>query len=74
MEPQYLCFDKWLSDTDVDRNLEIPKGARFLPDGNGIMLVTDRDGNTYEFIASVRADGRRSLTREWHAFAKRLRP
>ncbi|CAK9152247.1 unnamed protein product [Ilex paraguariensis] len=33
------------------------------------MSVIDRDGITYEFIASVQADGRRSLTRDWRPFA-----
>ncbi|CAK9154918.1 unnamed protein product [Ilex paraguariensis] len=69
MEPQNVCFQKYLSDRDVYGNLEIPNGTDNLPDGNEIMRVTDRDGTTYEFIASVRANGRRSLTRHWRSFA-----
>ncbi|CAK9152231.1 unnamed protein product [Ilex paraguariensis] len=54
---------------DVKGNLEIPNAAEYLLEGNEIMSVIDRDGITYEFIASVRADGRRSLTRDWRTFA-----
>ncbi|CAK9172315.1 unnamed protein product [Ilex paraguariensis] len=63
------CFTKLLTATDVARNLEIPNRARFLPIGNAVMRVIDQEGNIYEFIASERADGRRSLTRQWRAFA-----
>ncbi|CAK9140101.1 unnamed protein product [Ilex paraguariensis] len=69
MEPAYLCFEKRLSNRDVHGNLEIPNWADYLPDGNQVMRVTDRDGITYEFIASVRTDERRSLTHDWRAFA-----
>ncbi|CAK9140102.1 unnamed protein product [Ilex paraguariensis] len=69
MESQNVCFQKFLSDRDVHGNLEIPNRADYLPEGNEVMRVTDRHGTTYEFIASVRASGRRSLTRHWHTFA-----
>ncbi|CAK9152256.1 unnamed protein product, partial [Ilex paraguariensis] len=67
--PQLVCIEKRLSGTDVSRNLEVPSQARFLPEANGIMLVTDRDGIRYEFIAPVRKSGRRSLTHQWSDFA-----
>ncbi|CAK9152232.1 unnamed protein product [Ilex paraguariensis] len=69
MEPQYVSFQKYLSNRDVHGNLEIPNWADHLPDGNEVMRVTDRHGTIYEFIASIRADGRRSLTRDWRGFA-----
>ncbi|CAK9152259.1 unnamed protein product, partial [Ilex paraguariensis] len=65
----FPCFKKTLTRTDVERNLEIPNRTPFLPDGNGLMLVRDRFGVTYQFIASERRGGRRSLTNDWHAFA-----
>ncbi|CAK9151447.1 unnamed protein product [Ilex paraguariensis] len=71
MEPEFVCFQKQLSNTDVSRNLEIPNRAPFLPAGHGVMLVTDREGNIYDFVASVRADGRRSLKRDWCFFAEK---
>ncbi|CAK9152253.1 unnamed protein product [Ilex paraguariensis] len=69
MEPQFVCMEKQLAETDVNRNLEVRNQARFLPEGNGIMLITDRDRKTYEFVASRRRSGRRSLTRQWIDFA-----
>ncbi|CAK9156095.1 unnamed protein product [Ilex paraguariensis] len=69
MEPQRVCIQKQLSETDINRNLEVPNQAQFLPEGNGIMLVTDRDGTSFEFVASVRRSGRRSLTHQWIEFA-----
>ncbi|CAK9147558.1 unnamed protein product, partial [Ilex paraguariensis] len=62
MEPQYVCFEKSPSDRDVHGNLEIPSRADYVLDRNGVIRVTDRDRITYEFIASVRADQRRSLS------------
>ncbi|CAK9160303.1 unnamed protein product [Ilex paraguariensis] len=69
MEPQFVCFTKRLSRTDVRRNLEIPNGALFLPAGNGVMRVRDRHGVTYQFVASERIGRRRSLTQDWIPFA-----
>ncbi|CAK9160302.1 unnamed protein product [Ilex paraguariensis] len=69
MEPQFVCFTKRLSKTDVCRNLEIPNGTLFLPAGNEVMRVRDRHGVTYQFIASERIGGRCSLTHDWIAFA-----
>ncbi|CAK9159715.1 unnamed protein product, partial [Ilex paraguariensis] len=65
----YQCFEKILSATDVNRNLEIPKGARLLPEGDEVMFVSDQGGRRYQFRASVRSGGRRSMTHQWHYFA-----
>ncbi|CAK9140110.1 unnamed protein product [Ilex paraguariensis] len=54
---------------NVERNLEIPNGSPFLPIDDELMLVRDRAGTTYQFRASERRGGRRSLTLDWHAFA-----
>ncbi|CAK9172899.1 unnamed protein product [Ilex paraguariensis] len=70
MEPEFLCFTKEsLTRSDVQRNLEIPNGASFLPPGNEVMIVRDQAGTKYEFIASERRGGRRALTWDWHDFA-----
>ena len=69
MVPAFLCFEKALTRTDIQRNLEIPNRTPFLPDGNELMLVRDRFGVTYQFIASERRGGRHSLTHDWHTFA-----
>ncbi|CAK9157162.1 unnamed protein product [Ilex paraguariensis] len=70
MQADFKCFEKTLTRTDVNRNLEIPNGAHFMPAGNGVMLVTDQAGNRYQFIASERRGGRRSMTDQWRAFAE----
>ncbi|CAK9141973.1 unnamed protein product [Ilex paraguariensis] len=69
MEPELLCLRKRLTNSDVQRNLEIPNGAPFLPARNEVMLVRDKEGNIFQFRAKVRRGGRRSLTYQWRRFA-----
>ncbi|KAA8539108.1 hypothetical protein F0562_025800 [Nyssa sinensis] len=63
-----LCFEKQLTETDVNSYLEIPEATQYLPTGDEVIQVVDENGYVWQFKASLTTTGKRCLTQQWQNF------
>ncbi|KAA8535329.1 hypothetical protein F0562_030332 [Nyssa sinensis] len=63
-----VCFQKELSDSDINTALEIPGGAMNLPPADEDMRVLDQNNRVWTFNAGTRRDGRRHMRKNWRRF------